>query len=87
MEWCLDTHEVSGHVLDSIGADESAAATRLNLGEERDDKQTLLGRVEEVNEKVAVYVPATELVARNVSAFAFRGAEIDYQSIIPSSIP
>jgi len=54
--------ELVCHLRDAVGTDYGAAAVGLDVCEEREDEQGLLGGVEVVGEEVAVGVPAFVVV-------------------------
>ena len=69
---------------DSITADPGGAAVGHDVGEERDDQEGLLGRVEEVDEKVAVDVPAVQLLGRRLLALELGRARVDDEAVVPA---
>ena len=75
---------LSDHV-DTVCRDERRAAAVGDVGEEWDDEQRLLGRVEEVHEEVAVDMPVVELkcLARR-RTIELRCPEVDDEAVTPS---
>jgi hypothetical protein len=76
--------EVARDGIDAGWRDACAAAARRDVGEERDDEQRLLGRVEEVHEEVAVDVPVVERarVRRRLALECVR-PEVDNKRVAP----
>jgi len=70
-----------GYFLYAIGADDGAAAGRLDVCENRKDEESLFGRVEVVCEEVAVGVPASQVVRIGNAVVAGQRAEV-YDEII-----
>lgn len=73
--------EVVGYFFDAIGADDGTAAGGLDVCEEREDEEGLLGGVEVVCEEVAVGVPAGQVVWVGDAVVAGQGAEV-YDEIV-----
>jgi len=68
---------------DPFGADPRPPAVGQDVREQRDDKQSLLRRVEEVDEKIAVDVPAIQLLGMSFLALVLLGAQIDDERVSP----
>ncbi len=78
--------EVVGDEVDTLWGDEGSAPSRVNVGEEGDDEESLFGRVEEMSEEVAVDVPVAKVVWMNVlcGRFELGCAEIEDEAVTPS---
>jgi hypothetical protein len=73
------TYKPLSNSLGSFGADPSAAAVGEDVGIEGDDEETLLGRVEEVNEEVTwVFVSVTR--KSDFTPSCFQKSEYDQNS-------
>jgi len=64
-------------------AQHGAAAGGADIGKQRDDQQGLLGRVQIMDEEVAVDVPAEQLFAGHRLALARRRAQVDDERVPP----
>lgn len=69
--------------LDRIGTDHGATPMHLDIAKQGDDQQPLLGRIKEMNEKVAVHMPPLQFLRVRPLACHLFGAEIHNEGVVP----
>lgn len=65
----------------AIGANSGSSAAWSNIAKDRDDKERLLGGVEEVQKKVSVYMPFVQLPRADLALPLF--PETDDEAVMP----
>lgn len=79
----LSAYQVPGHHFNCIRTHHGATCTSPDVGEQGYDQQSLLRRVQEMNEKVTIHMPPIQILRVGPFALRLGRAEIDDERVVP----